>query len=149
MSDETSTPTTDLITINDLIDLGADLEDEAAQQKAQKWITFVSNYLRLIARNNHVDLDQKLYEDQVGGDGVFTSVVQMVVSNAVMRANSKPVEIPDAVSYSQSATPYAESVNYGANATQDAYFKQKELNLLGFNNISGKRQIGIIRGIRG
>lgn len=149
MSDETSTPTTDLITIDNLIELGVDLEDEGARKKAQKWITFVSNYLRLIARNNHVNLDQKLYEDSVGGDGVFTSVVQMVVSNAVMRANSKPVEIPDAVSYSQTATPYAESVNYGANATQDAYFKQKELNLLGFSNLSGKRQIGIIRGIRG
>ena len=140
---------TDLITIEDLEELGVELTDEGNIAKAQKWITYVSNYLRLIARNNGVNLDEKLKEDRVGGDGTFSSVVQMVVSNAVMRANAKPVEIPDAVSYSQSATPYAESVNYGANATQDAYFKQKELALLGFSSISGRRSIGLIRGIRG
>ena len=113
---------TDLITIEDLQALGVDLSDEASITKAQKWITYVSNYLRLIARNNGVNLDEKLKQDAVGGDGTFSSVVQMVVSNAVMRANAKSVEVPDAVMYSQSATPYSETVNYGANATQDAYF---------------------------
>lgn len=140
---------TDLITIEDLQALGVDLSDEASITKAQKWITYVSNYLRLIARNNGVNLDEKLKQDAVGGDGTFSSVVQMVVSNAVMRANAKSVEVPDAVMYSQSATPYSETVNYGANATQDAYFKQKELNLLGFASLSGQRSIGLIRGIRG
>lgn len=140
---------TDLITLADLEALGIDLNDSAAQAKASQWISFVSNYLRLIARNNGVNLDQKLKEDQIGGDGVFTSVVKMVVSNAVMRANAKPIEAPDAVMYSQSANPYAETINYGANATQDAYFKQKELGLLGFSSISGKKKIGVIRGIRG
>lgn len=141
--------TTDLITLQDLEDLGVDVSGEESATKAQKWITFVSNYLRVIARNNNIDLDQKLKENAVGGDGSYTSVVQMVVGNAVMRANAKPVEIPDAISYSQSANPYAESVNYGANATQDAYFKQKELALLGFKNLSGRKGIGLIRGVRG
>lgn len=139
--------TTDLITLDELAKLGVDVEGDAGT-KAQKWITFVSNYLRLIARNNHIDLDQKLKEDQAGGDGVFTSVVEMVVGNAVMRANAKSVEIPDAVMYSQSANPYSEMVNYGANATQDAYFKQKELELLGFSSIGGKSKIGVVKGIR-
>lgn len=139
---------TDLITLEDLEDLGVDTTGDAGT-KAGKWITFVSNYLRLIARNNHVDLDQKLKEDQVGGDGVFTSVVKMVVSNAVMRASAKPVEAPDATMWSQSATPYSEMVNYGSNATQEAYFKHKELELLGFASLSGKSRIGVIRGLRG
>lgn len=140
---------TDLITLEDLTELGVDLTDQDDKDRAAKLITYVSSYLRLIARNNGIDLDEKLKEDQVGGDGIYTSVVQMVVSNAVVRANAKPIEFPDAVSYSQSATPYAESVNYGINATPDAYFKQKELALLGFSSIGGQRKIGLIRGIRG
>lgn len=140
---------TDLISLDDLANLGVDITDEEAARKAQTWITLVSNYLRLIARNNRINLDQRLFEDQTGGDGVYTSVVKMVVSNAVMRANAKPVEIPDAISYSQRANPYSESVNYGANATLDAYFKQKELDLLGFKSIGGKQQVSILRGVRG
>lgn len=146
--DETTTQNTDLITLDDLAALGVDVEGEAGI-KASKWITFSSNYLRVIARNNRIDLDEKLKQDAIGGDESYRSVVQMIVANAVMRANSKPVEIPDAVSYSLSANPYAESVNYGANAVKDAYFTHKELSLLGFNSLSGKSQIGRIRGIRG
>lgn len=139
---------TDLITLADLEALGVDTSGEAGI-KAEKWITMVSNYLRLIARNNHVNLDQKLNEDAIGGDFVYTNAVKMVVSNAVMRAVAKPVEVPDAVSYSLRANPYAETVNYGSNATMDAYFKQKELNLLGFKNLSGRNQVSVLRGVRG
>lgn len=146
--DETQSPTTDLIQLKTLADLGVDVEGDAGK-KAARWITFVSNYLRVIARNNGIDLDRKLKDDEVGGDGSYRSVVEMVVANAVVRANAKPTSIPDAVSYSLGANPYSESVNYGSNATQDAYFKNKELQLLGFRNLSGKKQIGLIRGLRG
>lgn len=148
MDEETSQINTDLISLRDLQDLGMDVDGEAGV-KAQKWITYVSNYLRIIARNNGINLDARLKEDAVGGDGSYRSVVEMVVANAVMRAAQKNVEIPDAVSYSMGANPYSESVNYGANAVNDAYFKHKELQLLGFKSLSGKSQIGRIRGIRG
>lgn len=137
----------DLITLADLEALGVDVEGDAGT-KAQAWITYVSNYLRLVAQNNNINLDEKLEDDKNNGQGVYTSTVKMVVANAVMRANAKSVEYPDATMYSQSASPYSEMVNYGANATQEAYFKQKELALLGFRNISGRRQINILRGVR-
>lgn len=137
----------DLITLADLAALGVDVEGDAGT-KAQAWITYVSNYLRLVAQNNNVNLDEKLEDDKYNGRGVYTSTVKMVVANAVMRANAKPVEMPDATMYSQSASPYSEMVNYGSNATQEAYFKQKELALLGFKNLSGRRQINILRGVR-
>lgn len=141
--------TKDLIELSDLEALGVELDVEADKAKAQKWITFVSSYLRLIARNNGVNLDERLLLDKNGGKSVYTDTVKMVVANAVMRALSRRVEAPDAVSYAQSATPYAETVNFGANALQKAYFEQKELELLGFSSISGKRKIGLMRGIRG
>lgn len=137
----------DLITLNDLAALGVDVTGDAGT-KAQAWITYVSNYLRLIAQNNNINLDEKLEDDKTNGQGVYTSTVKMVVANAVMRANAKPVEFPDATMYSQSASPYSEMVNYGSGATQEAFFKQRELDLLGFQNISGKSQITLLRGVR-
>lgn len=142
-----ATSKNDLITLADLADLGVDVTGDAGT-KAQAWITYVSNYLRLIAQNNGINLDEKLEDDKNNSQGVYTSVVKMVVANAVMRANAKNVDFPDATMYSQSATPYSEMVNYGTNATQEAYFKQKELNLLGFRNVSGRRQVSVLRGVR-
>lgn len=139
---------TDLITLSDLAALGVDVTSEADATKASKWITYVSDFLRLIALNNGVNLDEKLEDDRTNSDGVYGGVVKMVVSNAVMRAIARNVDVPDAVMYSQSATPYSETVNYGAIASQDAYFKHKELELLGFASLSGKRKIGVLRGVR-
>lgn len=138
----------DLITLEDLADLGVELDTEDQQTKAQAWIHYVSAYIRVIADNNGINLDQKLAIEDAAG-GAYRKVIEMVVANAVMRANAKSVEMPDATMYSQSATPYSEMVNYGANATADAYFKKKELDLLGFGSISGRKSINLIRGIRG
>lgn len=138
----------DLITLSDLATLGVDVASEADAAKASKWITYVSNYLRLIAQNNGVNLDEKMADDQANSGGVFTSVVQMVVANAVTRAIARNVDIPDATMFSQSASPYSETINFGSLNTQDAYFKHKELELLGFSTISGKSKIGVIRGVR-
>lgn len=137
----------DLITLEDLTALGLDLSTEGAEATASAWITYVSNYLRLIARNNGVNLDAKMTADKATG-GTYTSVVKMVVANAVMRANATNPEMPDITQFSQSATPYSES--FSINSTiKDAYFKNKELELLGFDSISGKSQITILRGVRG
>lgn len=139
---------TDLITLSDLAALGVDVTSEADALKASKWISYVSDYLRLIAQNNNVNLDEKIEDDRTNADGIYYGVVQMVVANAVMRAIARDVEVPDAVMYSQSASPYSETVNYGSLASQGTYFKHKELELLGFGSIGGKSQIGVLRGVR-
>lgn len=137
----------DLITLDDLETLGLDLTTEQAQATAAAWITYVSNYLRLIARNNGVNLDAKITSDRVSG-GAFTSVVKMVVANAVMRANATNPEMPDVTQFSQSASPYSESFSINS-SVKDAYFKHKELELLGFSSISGNPEIAVMRGVRG
>lgn len=137
----------DLITLDDLETLGLDLDTEQAQTAASAWITYVSNYLRLIARNNGVNLDAKIAADRASG-GPFQSVVKMAVANAVMRANATNPEMPDVTQFSQSASPYSESFSVNSQI-KDAYFKNKELELLGFDSIGGKSQITILRGVRG
>ena len=137
----------DLITIDDLRDLGVDIVTLDDEKRAAKWITYVSNYLRVIATNNRVNLDEKLKIDDAAG-GQYRSVVEMVVSNAVVRGYSKNVDVPDATQWSQAATPYSESFTVPAGGTE-AYFKHKELALLGFMSVSGRGQMSIMRGVRG
>ena len=137
----------DLITLADLQALGLDTDDETVAATASKWITFVSNQLLLIAANNGVNLTQNVkLDEQVGG--YFAESVKMVVCNAVLRANATNIEAPDATQYSQAATPYSESFSWNP-ATREAYFKHKELELLGLENISGKSQLTVLRGVRG
>lgn len=137
----------DLITLDDLNVLGLGTDDETVAAKASKWITFVSNQLLLIAANNGINLKQKIkLDEQVGG--YFAESVKMVVCNAVLRANATNIEAPDATQYSQAATPYSESFSWNP-ASHEAYFKHKELELLGLENISGKSQLTVLRGVRG
>ena len=137
----------DLITLADLQALGLATDDETVAATASKWITFVSNQLLLIAANNGVNLKQKIKMDEKLG-GYFAESVKMVVCNAVLRANATNIEAPDATQYSQAATPYSESFSWNP-ATREAYFKHKELELLGLENISGKSQLTVLRGVRG
>lgn len=137
----------DFITVADLSDLGVEIRDEADTLRAEKWITYVSNYLRVIATNNGINIDEKLKIDNAAG-GQYRSVLQMVVSNAVIRGYSRNTEVPDATQWSQSATPYSESFSIPAVNTE-AYFKAKELKVLGFQSISGRGQMSIMRGARG
>lgn len=137
----------DFITVADLSDLGVEIRDEADTLRAEKWITYVSNYLRVIATNNGINIDEKLKIDNAAG-GQYRSVLQMVVSNAVIRGYSRNTEVPDATQWSQSATPYSESFSLPAVNTE-AYFKAKELKVLGFQSISGRGQMSIMRGARG
>lgn len=136
-----------LIAIEDLEALGLDTTDPTTRAKAEAWIEYASNYIRLIAINNGVDLDTKLQIDVQGG-GVYASVLKMVLANSVMRAASTIVEAPDATQFSQTASPYSETVHFAA-GHNEAFFKKRELELLGFNSISGKGQFSVLRGVRG
>lgn len=117
------------------------------QVRADAVIGQVSSFLRLIAKNNNIDIDDKIAGDP---SGVYGDSVKMVVANAVQRAMAKPVDMaPDASSWSQTASPYSESMTFSGTSTQDAYFKTKELQLLGLGGISGNGGMAIVRGIRG
>ena len=136
-----------LIELSDLEAMGLDLTTEDAQAKATAWIEYASEYLRLIAYNNGLDLDQKLVIDSAAG-GTYGAVVKMVITNAVMRGNATNVEAPDATQFSQTATPYAETIHYSAEHNE-AFFKQKELDVLGFSSVSGRSQFSVLEGLRG
>lgn len=114
------------------------------EDRAQALLLMASNYLRQIANNNHLDLDMRFQTDDV-----YAEMVKMVVISAAQRAMAKPVDVaPDASSWSQSATPYSESMSFAQNDSGNIYFKTKELQLLGFGSVSGNRQIAILRGVR-
>lgn len=118
--------------------------DEEA--RAEVMLLQASNYLRQIAFNNGKDLD-----DNIDGDptGVYGANVKMVVLSATQRALAAPIDIvPDATQWSQSATPYSESMSFGSNISGSLYFKDKELKLLGLGSISGKMNVSVMRGVR-
>lgn len=115
--------------------------------RAEALLLQASNYLRQIALNNQVSLDERIEAD---ASGLLLENVKMVVLNAVQRIMSAPVDMPaDATQYTQSATPYSESMGFsGGMAPSNIFFKARELQLLGLNSVSGNSQIGILRGVR-
>lgn len=116
--------------------------------RATSLLSYASNYLRQIARNNDVDLDKKLEDAAANGDGLLAETVKMVVLGAVKRAMLTPSDMPPVDQWSQSASPYSESMRF-TNPTSDLYFKNNELQLLGLASISGKSQFGLLRGVHG
>ena len=73
----------------------------------------------------------------------------MVITSAVQRSIASPIDMmPDASQFSQSASPYSESMSFTANASSTLYFKDKELKLLGLGSVSGKLGITVLRGVR-
>lgn len=134
---------TSFVTITEFETAWQDLP-ESDEDRASALLLMASNYLRQIANNNRVDLDMRFQADDV-----YASMVKMVVISATQRAMAKPVDVaPDASSWSQSATPYSESMSFAQNDSGNIYFKTKELQLLGFGSVSGNRQIAILRGVR-
>jgi hypothetical protein len=118
----------------------------ARRQHAETILLEASNYLRLIAMNNGKDLD-----DLIDGDptGVYEANVKMVIIHAAERALAAPADMaPDATQWSQSASPYSESMSFTGGNTPSLYFKDKELKLLGLGDVSGKRSMGLLRGVR-
>ena len=116
------------------------------EERAESLIHFASSYLRQIANNNNLDIDDKIAGDPTG---VFGENVSMVVMSAVQRSMAAPVDMaPDANSFSQSATPYSESMSFSGSVSTNLYFKQKELALLGIGSVSGRAAVTILRGAR-
>jgi hypothetical protein len=73
----------------------------------------------------------------------------MVVLSAVQRSIASPIDMmPDATQWSQSATPYSESMSFIGNSSSTLYFKDKELKLLGLGSVSGNLSISVLRGVR-
>lgn len=118
--------------------------DVDEEKRAETLIHAASTQLRLIAKNNKVDLDEIIEEDD---SKVFADSVRFVVLAAVKRAMLTPVDAPPATQWSQAASPYSESMTF-TNPASDLYFKKSELQMLGLNKISGKSQIGVLRGVR-
>lgn len=118
--------------------------DVDEEKRAEALIHAASTQLRLIARNNKVDLDEIIEEDD---SKVFADSARFVVLAAVKRAMLTPVDAPPATQWSQSASPYSESMTF-TNPASDLYFKKSELQMLGLNRLSNKSQIGVLRGVR-
>ena len=118
--------------------------DEAA--RAEVLLLQASNYLRQIAMNNGRDIDDNIIADPTG---VYGANVKMVVTSAVQRSIASPVDMmPDASQWSQSASPYSESMSFMGNVSSTLYFKDKELKLLGLGSVSGNLGISVLRGVR-
>lgn len=118
--------------------------DEA--DRAEVLLLQASNYLRQIAINNGRDIDDNIIADP---SGVYGANVKMVVTSAVQRSIASPVDMmPDASQWSQSASPYSESMSFTGNASSTLYFKDKELKLLGLGSVSGNLGISVLRGVR-
>lgn len=118
--------------------------DVDEEKRAGVLIHAASNQLRLIAKNNNIDLDEIIEKDS---SKVFAESVGFVVLAAVKRAMLTPVDAPPATQWSQSASPYSESMTF-TNPASDLYFKKSELQMLGLNRLSNKSQIGVLRGVR-
>jgi hypothetical protein len=120
-------------------------EDDVA--RAEALLLQSSNYLRLVAKNNGQDIDENIASDPTG---VYGANVKAVVLSSVQRSMASPVDMmPDASQWSQSASPYSESMSFSGNASGTLYFKDRELKILGLGAVSGAQKIGLMRGVRG
>lgn len=118
--------------------------DEKA--RAEVLLLQASNYLRQIAYNNQKDIDDLILADSTG---VYGANVKMVVISSVQRSIASPVDMmPDASQWSQSASPYSESMSFSGNVSSTLYFKDKELKLLGIGSVAGNLSFSVLRGVR-
>lgn len=117
------------------------------QDRAENLLLQASNYLRQVAFNNGQDLDDNITADPTG---VYEANVKTVVMSAVQRSLASPTDMmPDASQWSQSASPYSESMSFSGNVSSTLYFKDKEFKLLGLmGSVSGRQSTGILRGVR-
>ena len=114
--------------------------------RASSILLQASNYLRQVAINNCQDIDDNILADNTG---VYEANIKMVVMAAAQRLLASPIDmVPDATQWSQSASPYSESMSFGSNISATMYFKDKELKLLGLGSVSGRLGISALRGVR-
>jgi hypothetical protein len=137
---------TSLAQVSDLEASWKPLNINSDKVRAEALLLQASNYLRQIAFNNGKDLDDMIKADPTG---VYGANVRLVVISAVQREMASPVDMmPDASQWSQSASPYSESMSFSGNVTSTIYFKDKELKLLGLGSVSGKVSTSVMRGVR-
>lgn len=137
---------TSFATVEELVESWKALTPDE-ESRADTLLLQASNYLRLIAKNNEKDLDALIAEDETG---IYGANVKTVVLAAVQRSIASPSDMmPDASQWSQSATPYSESMSFSGDVSSTLYFKARELKLLGLGSISGGKPIAILRGVRG
>lgn len=136
---------TSFVTVSELETVWKPLPTDE-EGRAEALLLQSSNYLRQIAYNNGKDLDDNINADP---SGVYEANVKMVVISSVQRCLASPVDMmPDASQWSQSASPYSESMSFGGNVSSTLYFKDKELKLLGLGSVSGRLGTSILRGVR-
>ncbi len=131
--------------IEDLEKFWKPISDEGERTRATDLLKYSSNYLRQVALNNSTNLDTKISEDD---SGIYAESVKLVVLESVKRAMLTPSDAPPANQWSQSASPYSESMTF-TNPGGDLFIKKNELLLLGLGGVSGKSQFGLLRAVRG
>lgn len=119
--------------------------DGPEEVRASALLAQASNNLRLVSKNNGVDIDQKILDD---ASGLYAEAVKGVIAEVVKRAMVKPIDAPPADQWSQAASPYSESMTF-TNPSSDLFFKRSELDMLGFGGISGRSQFGVLKGVTG
>lgn len=132
-----------LATLQELTEFWRAPEGPDESDRAESLLKTASSYLRQIAKNNRVAIDDKITEE---GE-VYSDSVKLVIMMAVKRAMVTPLDAPPADQWSQSASPYSATIKF-TNPSSDLYFKSAELKLLGFGSTSGNRQFGLLRGVR-
>lgn len=126
--------TTPYATVPELEAFWRPLQSADETARAGTLLSMGSNYLRQIAANNGVDLDTKITADTTS---MLAESVKLVVLQAVKRAMVIPTDAPPADAWSQSASPYAESMTF-TNPSSDLFFKSSELALLGMYRRRGR-----------
>lgn len=135
-----ATPLEPFATIDELNKFWRTVTNEETE-RAETLLDMASNYLRQIAKNNSADIDESI---ALPDNTIFENSVKMVVLESVKRAMTTPTDAPPADSWSQAANPYSETMKF-TNPSNDLYFKNNELKLLGLASLSGKSQFGILR----
>lgn len=119
--------------------------DAGEQTRATTLLNYSSDSLRMIGRNNQINIDTQIDDDATG---VYENNVKLVIMSSVQRAMATPLDAPPADSWSQSASPYSESMNL-INPSTNLYFKTAELNSIGLSSVAGSSKFGVLRGVRG
>jgi len=119
--------------------------DTSEESRATVLLDYSSNMLRMIGRNNEINIDTQIANDP---SGVYGEAVKLVVLSSVQRAMATPLDAPPADSWSQSASPYSESMQF-TNPSTNLYFKSAELNSIGLSSVAGSSKFGVLRGVRG
>lgn len=136
----------DFATVQDLEGFWRPLNSGDETTRATNLLHYASTYLRLIAKNNGVDLDTNIAADT---GTLLSDSVKMVILSVVKRAMLTPQDAPPADSWSLSASPYSETMKF-TNPSNDLFFKANELSLLGLASVAGRlsSSIGLLRGVR-